>query len=307
MSALITTETFHEIPVRIVQGENGPIIPLVDIAHGIDHDPYELIRMYERNLELLKDDSQTVMMTTGNQVAERGHVCLTRDGVIGILMKMDYRRVRKEGKKEKIIAFQKWAIATLGQVMDGKVQPSQPLLPPLSDALREEMARADALVLVGVDRSMAASVCMAKLEDEYHTDLSYLRNLLTRSDDRDIAYLTATAIGKKFDLSSQSVNNILESAGYQKHGERVKKNGSKKRVWNLTDKGKRFGEIHIGRYGGTETYVVMWRDSILQEFERVLFNREKSKQGLLLGEIGVGSVTSCADTRHHAPPVHESG
>jgi hypothetical protein len=54
MSAIIATETFHEIPVRILQTERGPVIPLVDIAHGIDHDPYELIRIFERNSEVIE-------------------------------------------------------------------------------------------------------------------------------------------------------------------------------------------------------------------------------------------------------------
>lgn len=287
MSALITTETFHEIPVRIVQGEKGPMIPLVDIAYGIGYARQNVHSLFERNSELLKDDSQDIIMITDDQVAPSPHTCLTRDGVIGLLMKMDYLRIRDDERREKILSFQKWAKETLGKVMDGKLQSPQPLLPPLSDALREEMARADALGIVGVDRGVAASVCLAKLEDEYSTDLSYLRGLLVRSDDRDIAYLTATAIGQKFGLTPQSVNNILESAGYQKHSDRVKKNGKKQKVWNLTDKGKRFGELHISRHGGTDVFNVLWRDSIMQELDRVLFNREKSKQGLLMGEVGL--------------------
>lgn len=287
MSALITTETFHEIPVRIVQGETGPMIPLVDIADGIGYAKQNILSLFERNSELLKEDSQDIIIITGDQVAPTPHTCLTRDGVIGLLMKTDYQRIKDPAKREKILSFQKWAKETLGKVMDGKFQSSQPLLPPLSDALREEMARADALGIVGVDRGVAASVCLAKLEDEYSTDLSYLRGLLVRSDDRDIAYLTATAIGQKFGLSPQSVNNILESAGYQKHSDRVKKNGKRQKVWNLTDKGKRFGELHISRHGGTDVYNVLWRNSIMQELDRVLFNREKSKQGLLIGEVGL--------------------
>ena len=287
MSALITTETFHEIPVRIVQGETGPMIPLVDIAHGLGYDSQVIIRLYERNRELLEKYSQPTIMATGDQVAPVSHICLSRDGVLGLTMKLDYLRTKDPKKKSSILAFQEWAIETLGKVMDGKFQSSQPLLPPLSDALREEMARADALGIVGVDRGVAASVCLAKLEDEYSTDLSYLRGLLVRSDDRDIAYLTATAIGQKFGLSPQSVNNILESAGYQKHSDQVKKNGKRQKVWNLTDKGKRFGELHISRHGGTDVFNVLWRDSIMQELDRVLFNREKSKQGLLMGEIGL--------------------
>lgn len=287
MSALITTETFHEIPVRIVQGENGPMIPLVDIAQGIGYERQTLRHLYERNEELLNNYSQGVMMTAPGSVAPTEHICLTRDGISGILVKVEYKRIKDPIKREKVLSFQKWAIETLGKVMEGKPHQNQPLLPPLSDALKEEMARADAMRIVGVDIGLASSVCLAKLEDEYHTDLSYLRNLLTRKDDRDISYLTATRIGQILGMSAQNVNTILEKSGYLKHSERVKKTGKRIKVWNLTDKGRRFGEIHIGRYGGAETYIIMWRDSIIDELRNVLYNIDKSQQGLLSGECGV--------------------
>jgi hypothetical protein len=122
---------------------------------------------------------------------------------------MDHRRTHRDA----ILTFQDWAIETLGKVMDGK---NQPMLPPLSDGLKEGMDGADAIRIIEVDSGLAASVCIAKLEDEYNADLSYLRNLLTRKDDRDINYLIATTIGREFDLSAQLINSILEKSEYQK-------------------------------------------------------------------------------------------
>jgi len=285
MSVLITTETFYEIPVRIVQGDIGPMIPLVDIADGIGYAKQNILSLFERNSELLKEDSQDIIMITGDQVAPTPHTCLTRDGVIGLLMKTDYQRIKDPAKREKILSFQKWAKETLGKVMDGSLQASRSLLPPLSDALKEELARADAMTIIGVDRGLAASACMSKLEDQYGEKLDYLRALVPRSSDETIAYLTATAIGKEFSLSPQSVNKILEKEGYQFHTVRMKKTGKTTNVWNLTDKGKEFGEIHIERHGGKEIYTILWRCSIIGEMQRILFQKDCNQNTLIPGLV----------------------
>jgi len=162
-----------------------------------------------------------------------------------------------------------------GEVIS-KSSDNVPRLPPLSDALKEEMARADAMTIIGVDRCMAASVCMSKLEDQYNEDLSYLRNLVPRQLSEDIPHLTATQIGKEFSLSPQSVNKILEKEGYQFRTVRMKKTGKRENVWNLEDKGKPFGEIHIERHGGKEIYTILWRRSILEEMKRILFHSDQN-------------------------------
>jgi len=279
MSDVILTETFHEIPVRIIQGENGPMIPLVDIAHGIGYTPQTLTQLYERNSKLLDNYSQRCMIHAPGSVAPVEHLCLSRDGITGILIKIDYRRVKDPLKSEKILAFQKWVIEIIGKVMDGSF--NQPLLPPLSNALKKELARADAMTIVGVDRGLAASVCMSKLEDQYGEDLGYLRRLVPRQIDDDIPHLNATAIGRDLSLSPQTVNKILESSGYQFNNPRVKRNGKSANVWNLTEKGKQFGEIHIERHGGKEIFTILWRSSMLDELRKILGLNDYSQRPLL--------------------------
>jgi len=100
------------------------MIPLVDVADGIEYSQQGITQLYERNIELLKDDSQDNVMITGDQVAPTSHVNLTRDGVIGLLMQTNYQRMKNPDKREKILSFQKWAKNTLGMVMDGKIQPA---------------------------------------------------------------------------------------------------------------------------------------------------------------------------------------
>lgn len=154
-------------------------------------------------------------------------------------------------------------------------RPALPGKVPLSEALKEELARAAAMAIVGVDVGRASSVCIAKVEDEYGEDLSYLRNLLVRQIEGEIGYLTATAIGKELGLSNQSVNKILEKQGYQYLTVRVKSNGKSQNIWNLTERGKQFGEIHMGRFGGHETYTIMWRSSVVEVLRRVMFHPEQ--------------------------------
>lgn len=145
----------------------------------------------------------------------------------------------------------------------------------VSDALTEQMKRANAMTIVGVDLGKAASVCLAKVEEQFpDEDLGYLRSMLVRQIDGEIGYLTATAIGKEIGATNRTINNILCQAGYQYRTERTKKNGKTEWVYNLTEKGKLFGEVHVGRFGGSERYVILWRSTIIDEIRRVIFSSE---------------------------------
>ncbi|MBN1166286.1 MAG: hypothetical protein JXA44_04055 [Methanospirillaceae archaeon] len=129
IARLIFTETFCEIPVRFVQGDHGPMIPLIDIATGIDYSRQAMRQLYERNFDLLKDDAQDIVMLSWGQIAPIPHICLNRDGVIGILMKLDYQRIKDPERRERIISFQKWAKHTLGKALfSSSVKHSNPAI-----------------------------------------------------------------------------------------------------------------------------------------------------------------------------------
>ena len=184
MTLSIIPGDFHGIIIRIVTEDTAkPAIPLCDIARGIDYPPHKLADLYERNQELLKDDAQTTMMVTGNQVAPIPHLCLTREGVIGIMMKLDYKRIKNPEKKEKVLEFQKWAKKTLNEIMQVQTQLIQPTQAPQafkwSGEAAEHMAFASNLHQAwGISKDQAFAIGLRSAQEATGIDLSMYRNAL---------------------------------------------------------------------------------------------------------------------------------
>lgn len=122
----VSTEMFHNVPVRIMRTGKEAVFPVVDIARGIGYDRKALKQLLDRN----KDDFDEYFMgviITPTKAGIRDVRCLNRDGVIALFMLLDVKRIKDKKKRDRIREFRKWAIETLGKVMDGiPVQPAKP-------------------------------------------------------------------------------------------------------------------------------------------------------------------------------------
>lgn len=121
---LIRTEQFHEIPVRIVRRGRETLIPITDIADGIGYDRSTLGQLLKRNDELFLEYQGVVITTTpcgpdGRGGGPQETVCLNRDGIIALMMILNLSRIKDSEKRAKILQFRKWAIETLGKIIDG--------------------------------------------------------------------------------------------------------------------------------------------------------------------------------------------
>ena len=216
MTEVIKIESFQGIPVRVIQKDDHGMIPLCDIAAGIGYDNKNLVALYHRNSDLLEEYSQDIIIMTGNQVAPTPHLCLNRDGVIGILMKLDYIRIKNPEKKQRVLSFQKWAVETLSKIVKGETIPI-----PRDDAveaiIRSHLDIADAMVQYAhVDRGIMTTVALAKVENETGVDLSWLKGLVRKDRQQPPGYLNAGQVGEELGgLSAHSVNKVLAQLGYQ--------------------------------------------------------------------------------------------
>jgi len=104
---------FNGMPIRLYQTEKGYVIPINDIAKGLSMDDANIRIILNRNTELFKSYVSYVTLLTSKSGK---NICLTRDGVIGLLMKISYNRLSPD-KKKLVLEFQKWAIEKLGQLM----------------------------------------------------------------------------------------------------------------------------------------------------------------------------------------------
>jgi len=99
-------EKFNNIPMILYKTEKGYAVSISNIAIALDVTWDYVSQVIERNKELL----QSSIVTIDNKKS------LTRDGIIGFIMKISYNRLTPD-KKKLVLEFQKWAIEKLGQLM----------------------------------------------------------------------------------------------------------------------------------------------------------------------------------------------
>lgn len=217
----LSVALFHDIPVRIFKRGQDTLIPLVDIAAGLSYDAQGLKRIYDANSEMLGNLSQVVVTTTGNQVAPRDHVCMTRDGVIGIIVKLDYNRIKDPTKRQRIIEFQRWAAETLGKVMDG-TQTAAPMRP-WQVVFRDYVGAAQILHdMAGIDRNDAVRFAISLTQKETGVDLSGMIQLIDAKQPAAPAreWVTTEKLARLMDISVRELNTRLAIGGFltQRYG-----------------------------------------------------------------------------------------
>ena len=105
-------KNFNGIPMRLYKTEKGYVIPITDIVNALDTSRQHLHKLLKENEELFNNWVVNLTLTTDSAKNK----CLTRDGVIGLLMKISYNRLSPD-KKKLVLEFQKWAIEKLGQLI----------------------------------------------------------------------------------------------------------------------------------------------------------------------------------------------
>jgi len=108
-------DMFNNIPMNLYMTEKGYVIPISCIYKALNltsQSIYDLLSNYKELFEPYLTSVTLVKSEKGNP----NRTCLTRDGVIGLLMKISYNRLTPD-KKKLVLEFQKWAIEKLGQLM----------------------------------------------------------------------------------------------------------------------------------------------------------------------------------------------
>jgi len=110
-------KVFEGQRVRFIPKDEEVLVPLPDIAMALDYKKEALWRIVDRSKDVF--DSFIVIMTI--HVGDQGYetICLNRDGVVGLLMKLSTGRIKNPAKKKIIVNFQKWAIRTISEIVQG--------------------------------------------------------------------------------------------------------------------------------------------------------------------------------------------
>jgi hypothetical protein len=179
---IVKTELFHDIPVRIVEVDGIPMIPVTDIVTALGYDRGNISRLMKRNKDLFTPYKGVVNITTPGGMQEM--ICLDDTGVVALLLKMDYSRIKEKGFRDKVLEFQQWSFTTLKKIMKGEIQTTLPIInghpfTPL-DHLNEQLDIADSIIKrSGMPKEIAHSMAIVLAGDKAGTDLhcyaSYLK------------------------------------------------------------------------------------------------------------------------------------
>lgn len=110
---IIKMEQFQDIPIRCVSDDGRQMIPVVDIANAVQMDRGNLTKLLNHHARFFDEYKGVVKTTTAGGV--QSLVCLTRDGVMGLLFKVNPGRSKDPEIQDRIIAFQHWATRILGK------------------------------------------------------------------------------------------------------------------------------------------------------------------------------------------------
>jgi hypothetical protein len=252
----ITLETFHNITVRKVVQNGKGMIPVVDISSATHIDRSNLSKLLKRNEKFFKEYQGVVKIATPGGV--QSLTCLTRDGVLGLLFKVDAVRSKNEETQDLIIEFQHWATRILSQNKVGhEIQTVLPIInghpfTPI-DHLNEQLDIADSIIKrTGMRKELAHSMAIVLASDKSGTDLhcyaTYLKaqtqlplletEPVDRKEFNSMKSLRELAYMMK--LPEDKVRNVLESIGIIYY---------ENRIWKLTAKGEQFGKAYLVTIG----------------------------------------------------------
>lgn len=247
----ITLETFHNITVRKVIQNGRGMIPVLDITNATSLDRGNVSRLLKRNEKFFKEYQGIVKITTPGGV--QSLTCLTRDGIMGLLFKVDAARAKDETKQDLIIEFQHWATEILGKhKVNQEIQIQLPITKQSTlDNINHYLDMADlAIKRSGVPKDIAHSMAWALAGEYTQNELAtavsgYIKAQtkqlsLPEAIPTDVAdyesHYSITKVAGFLKLPVDKVRNVLESLNviYFDNG-----------IWHLTKKGEQYGRMFM--------------------------------------------------------------
>lgn len=119
-------------PVRLIETADGQIVvPVVDVATALGYRRIVLHRILDRNRDQFAGLEIEVAVTATSSAANffaktdmlRPVRCLTREGLVGLLMKLTAIRIADPERRARIVAFQRWAMRAIVALLDGTLPP----------------------------------------------------------------------------------------------------------------------------------------------------------------------------------------
>lgn len=128
MSAVLDLANFRGHKVRIardVEVRKLPqtVVPLNDVADALQYDRESMRQMVTRKRMISRHSTTCIIQAVDGKM--RNTLCLTYEGVIGVVINLEPERITDHQRRKWVEDFQDWAVNTLAKVMRGEV-PTRP-------------------------------------------------------------------------------------------------------------------------------------------------------------------------------------
>lgn len=262
--------------LRIIQTADGPVVPIVDIAAGIGYTRSAISKMLKRYPEAFNGLSVIQPVETGSRGVQH-MICLTREGVDQLLIRLEPASTTKPELREKVQALKDRAFSNHHEAPLAATTP-------LIDSLNRNADIADILVdRYNYQPEVARSLAMAAVVEECGGPalifkgpamlsapkaeesvpalplMSCSKCIMSEADPEFEKYFSLRKVAEYTGLQEDRVRNILEKSGllHWEHG-----------IWHLTQVGKQFGKVFttypLAPHRMTEKKMIRWSPAAIE-------------------------------------------
>lgn len=265
--------------LRIIQTGAGPVVPIVDIAAGIGYTRSAISKMIKRYPEAFNGLSVIQPVETGNRGVQH-MICLTREGVDQLLVRLEPASTTKPELREKVQALKERAFSSRPAALPAP----QPVTSPLIDSLNRNADIADILVdRYNYQPEVARSLAMAAVVEECGESALVFKGpamlpapkaeetvpalpattcsqcIMSEADPDFEKFFSLRKVAEYTGLQEDRARNILEKTGllHWEHG-----------IWHLTQVGKQFGKVFttypLAPHRMTEKKMIRWSPEAIE-------------------------------------------
>lgn len=286
MSALMRVE-FHGAELMLVERDGQPYVPMKPVVEGIGLDWGGQAKKFSASNVRWGVSVMEIPSAGGSQQV----ICLPLRKLAGWLATIQTSRVKNLDVRQRIIEYQNecddalWSYWNDGQAQNPRAAANDPGIPPerrlpvAADSFDAAKRISEGLGLIGNQATISANRMVKQTIGVDVMELAGVQRLVNEA--QELNY-TPTELGKKFDMSAQQMNKLLEQCGLQRHSEYAK---GKKR-WELLPDGKPFAVITDTpkkHSDGRPVQQILWKESVIKMLERLAYQLRAEMPAVVAG------------------------
>ena len=252
---------FEGKEIRVLEDAGEIWFPLKDLADAWGVKDNTLYQILARNKKKFKNRVSEVHVTSTPTEPETWWRSVNEQGLYVLIGAINTDRLKDPKAAEAIDRFQYWIPELIQKYRKKEIVSAEQK--DVNALVQQHLQIADAMAqFAHVDRGIAVSVALARVEYDTGADLTCYKNLIRKDRQQAPGYLTPTQIGQELGgLSARTINQMLQQLGYQNYlGDR----------WQPTKIGENYGEnmpfaVSLKNGGVHSDYQLKWSPEMVRK------------------------------------------